>query len=922
MKNDGRYVFKKDRREAYEALQAPFAVFQYVGGKVVTLLVTDGLCVFQGETRDVLTEHFDTCVFKKVHPDDVQRLAQEVYKFALQEGKYDVVYQARLYGKDEYRYVHAISKYHVMEDGSQVAFTHYEDITEAVQSLVNSAQNTEMALTKFLDEHASAMIIMTCKSERLCYYNKAAVRMLKPKVIFDTAMTFQQFFYSDIPNGMVGLLSHIDMGTHIVEEPRTHRKLEVKVVSTTWDKEAAYAIYFYEFTDANDKTDISSDLRHKREAFHDIMFNGPSNDKPFWQDGYTAFRLWNITKNCLALDEGYNFLKGIYGDALTYSSYLHAVLEHVPRLDEHQILKLMEPENLPLLYETDNYPRSFCFRMETTYGHIDMQTSFRLMRSPDTGDLYLKVSEENISQRIIKETMFQKALEKEYDYIAYFDGKADTCRIVLSTATSPDQRDRLVSIEDYLINFREQIGTVIRSATEFIDFIMQCCYDNSEYVYTYNLPNGQVKSICIQLLDRENKLFFAYRTDVTRLLRKEHDRVLEIERLKDEAEAANQKKSLFLSSMSHDLRTPLNGIIGFTELALQDQDMAKKQEYLGKVKIAGELLLDIINDTLELSRIESGKLLLKPEPVDGNQYWESVVTALQPAAAMKNVHLTMDFSAYPHEVIKVDRVQVKKVLLNLISNAIKYTPAGGNINVSVQVPKPPVAGYTHRIVVEDTGIGMSEEFMTHMYEPFSQEQRPEAKNVVGTGLGLAIVKRIVDFMNGQIKVQSKINTGTRFVVDLPIEHWAKKEDEIKLKQEEERKQQTIIQAKLSHKNVLLCEDNELNAEIATLLLKNKKMHVDWCENGQEALAALQASMSGYYDLVLMDVRMPVMDGYAATRAIRKLEREDLKNIPVIAMTANAFEEDIKEAEAAGMNDYATKPVNPSALFATLAKYIK
>lgn len=392
------------------------------------------------------------------------------------------------------------------------------------------------------------------------------------------------------------------------------------------------------------------------------------------------------------------------------------------------------------------------------------------------------------------------------------------------------------------------------------------------------------------------------------------------EQAKLQADRANEAKSTFLASMSHDLRTPLNGILGYTELALQETRAAHKQDYLNKVKISSRLLLDMVNDTLDLSHIESGKLVLKPEVLDGKQYWEEIVTAMQPVAAVKNIDLRTDFSQYPQKMIRIDRVQVKKILVNIISNAIKYTPDGGTVTVSIKILEPPEKGCTRRIIVEDTGIGMSKEFMTHMFEPFSQEQRPEAANVTGTGLGLAIIHRIVHLMGGTISVESEMHKGTKFIVDLPIESWDKKaEDSLNRTNALCEK---VIRNTLMNRRVLLCEDNSINADIAQLLLKNKNMIVDWAKDGQEGVERFSMSEPGFYDAILMDIRMPLLDGIQATSAIRSLSRSDAKDIPIIAMTADIFEETIRETKKIGMNTYVAKPIVPDVLYTTLADQIK
>ncbi len=443
-------------------------------------------------------------------------------------------------------------------------------------------------------------------------------------------------------------------------------------------------------------------------------------------------------------------------------------------------------------------------------------------------------------------------------------------------------------------------------------------------VYEIVLPtrDNHVFGWRISYLGSNQHKVLILRRDVTNIVAKEHKLMEDMAAAKLAADVANQAKSNFLNNMSHDLRTPLNGILGFTALALEEKDVQKKQAYLERIQTSGQLLEALVNDTLELSRIESGKLVLKPELVDGRDFWSSLVNALIPAAEMKGIRLDTEPEQYPAEMIKVDQLQVKKVLLNLISNAVKYTPAGGTVKVTVQALQDDERGYTRRLTVEDTGIGMIKEFMERMYEPFSQELRPGRENIIGTGLGLAIVKRIVDFMGGCISVQSKVGHGTRFIVDLPIEHWAKKPEDVARKQEEMDFIEKEILTKLCDKKVLVCEDNYLNAEIATLILKDKRMDVDWAKDGKQGVKAFADSMPGYYDFILMDVRMPVMDGYVAAGRIRHLQRKDAETVPIIALSANAFEDDMREAEKAGMNDYVTKPINPHHLFSVMAKYVE
>jgi len=380
-----------------------------------------------------------------------------------------------------------------------------------------------------------------------------------------------------------------------------------------------------------------------------------------------------------------------------------------------------------------------------------------------------------------------------------------------------------------------------------------------------------------------------------------------------EADRANEAKSSFLSMMSHDLRTPLNGIIGFTDIALKEKDVEKKQEYLGKIKSSGNLLLDLVNDTLDLSRIESGKMTLEPERTDFRTVGESVVTALRPSAELKDIRLYADPSGFPEGDIWADRLKLQKIFLNLLSNAIKYTPRGGTVWASIEMMPEDGNGRNVRMTVRDTGIGISEGFLPKLFQPFSQEHRQETAPVNGTGLGLAIMKRIVDMMGGEVRLKSEVDKGTTFFVELPIRFMREADVHV-----EELRECPVS---LNGKRFLLCEDNEVNREIANVILKDHGVSVSNAEDGNEGLRKFLESASGWYDLILMDVRMPVMDGIEATKAIRSSGRSDAKEIPIIAMTADVFEETIRQCKEAGMNGFISKPFEPERMIKELEKQL-
>ena len=369
--------------------------------------------------------------------------------------------------------------------------------------------------------------------------------------------------------------------------------------------------------------------------------------------------------------------------------------------------------------------------------------------------------------------------------------------------------------------------------------------------------------------------------------------------------AVANAKSDFLSNISHDMRTPLNGIIGYTDLAVSTDNPQEKQDYLKKIGISGRFLLNLINDTLDISKIESGKYTLSPAPVSGSELLESIVVPIRLSAKAKNIDFTISADPQYYGMLNVDRLNLQKIVLNLLSNAIKFTPSGGSVRLLVNAVEPPEGNINTRIIVEDTGVGISEEFMPDLFEPFMQERTSQTRGIVGTGLGLSIVKRVAVLMGGDVAVESQKGKGSRFTVSLPIAFSGEKKEETPAEAEKES---------LAGLSVLLCEDNQMNTEIAKKLLEKNGLHVTCAENGKAGLEIFKKSEPGTFDVILMDLRMPVMNGIEAAGAIRALQREDAAAVPIIALSADVFEEDLRRCREAGMNDHTVKPINPEELF--------
>ena len=384
-----------------------------------------------------------------------------------------------------------------------------------------------------------------------------------------------------------------------------------------------------------------------------------------------------------------------------------------------------------------------------------------------------------------------------------------------------------------------------------------------------------------------------------------------------EAEHANRAKSEFLSNMSHDIRTPMNGIVGMTAIAAANIDNKEQVENcLKKITLSSRHLLGLINDVLDMSKIESGKMVLNMEQISLREAMESVASICRPQAEAKGQRFDVSVHDISEENVMCDGVRINQVLINLLSNAIKFTPDGGLIRMELyQEASPKGEGFVRvRIRVKDNGIGMSEEFQKHIFDSFSREDSQRVHRTEGTGLGMAITKFIVvDAMAGAIDVKSRRGEGTEFCVTLDMERAGTSGGEAEPSAERVRD--------LSGRHILVAEDNELNWEIASELLGEEGLILDWAENGRVCVETLQASPVGFYDAILMDVRMPVMGGYEAARAIRSLERED-RDLPIIAMTADAFAEDVKRSLDCGMNAHVAKPIDVREVMRLLDKFIK
>ena len=584
---------------------------------------------------------------------------------------------------------------------------------------------------------------------------------------------------------------------------------------------------------------------------------------------------------------------------------------------------------------------SYDYEAQTLSGnHAWLRRSVAMTRNRD-GEVIAYTNVKDITAIVsqkVREDAYMHALATEYDSIIiidvtnpdkYYDRVLIRGRLTERLAALIDEETANEPIYskklDLMLRFvhpddKEQFYADTRR-----EKVIQVCNDDRTHVVSFRIMKNAGDFLYYQLCfvplrDADGRLtgVVAGMKNVDSEVRKEMRGRQELENAKYEAEAANRAKTAFLFNMSHDIRTPMNAILGYTDVAIRHRDdQTRVDDSLAKIKTAGGHLLNLINDILEMSRIESDMLEITEEPMDIRRLIESVGYMSSSLAMQKSIDFKIDVGGIDNPYVYCDELHANEVLINLTSNAIKYTPEGGRVRFGVKQIRPVTAGKTvFRFEVADDGIGMSEEFQQHLFEAFSREKTSTVSQQQGAGLGLSIVKRIVGLAGGTINVTSRQNEGSIFTVEMPMRVM---DEEAIRKYEEDRKPLDISEEefRLENKKVLLVEDNEMNREIATELLEEAGLVVDTAEDGVIALKAINEKGTDYYDFVLMDIQMPVMDGYEATKAIRALQGGD--RVTIISLSANAFEEDIQKSLSMGMNAHVAKPIDVSVLLKTMKK---
>lgn len=669
--------------------------------------------------------------------------------------------------------------------------------------------------------------------------------------------------------------------------------------------------------------DITAQIRAEQSYEEQLSYQ-----KMFTQNSIaTAFL--NLTKNKL-VNRAYRY-KGSdkWKESETADEFLYRIRMRVfggPEWD--YIRNTLNADAMIREYENGNtmIELEYLFELDQTLC-IWCEHVMHLIKNPNTGDIECFMYLNDTNEKRIRQEVFGMVAYKAYEMIACISTFKKTLKVLAVSAeeeqsSAKDSRDYTTAMDELIdqIVYQQDVAKC-RQALE-LDTIQHQLENQETYTLFYR-AKGETKEHPLRkkaemfYISRARGLICFMRTDITANYEEEQQQNDKLQLALAEAKKANQAKTEFLSNMSHEIRTPMNAVLGLSELALDEVDRPfVVRQYLSQINASGTYLLGLINDILDMSRIESEKIVLKPEPFTTKECVENVFTLLKEKIDEKQLQFSFEGSNLTEKAIMVDKMRYEQIFMNLIYNAVKFTPKGGRIYVIVTQLSKKDNHVRSRIIVGDTGIGMTPEFVAKAFDPFEQEDSNNTTGGMGTGLGLSIVKNLIKMMGGTVEVKSEIDKGTEFIIELEFEIAP-----IAPEVEQAATEHALTLYDFSGRTVLLAEDNDINRQIAAIMLEKQGFTVDNAVNGKEAVDMFASQEAHYYDIILMDIKMPVMDGLEATKKIRALKREDAGSIPIIAMTANAFDEDVELSLKAGMNAHLSKPIDRMILYKTLADWI-
>ncbi|WP_455599417.1 PAS domain S-box protein [Cloacibacillus sp.] len=923
---------KSSLERIINSIPSGIGVYRLKEDEVSLIAVNSTFSDMLGMTHEELKRKISEDIFQNVHPDDVALLKEKMAESYRELHHMECAYRLRNENTGEYRWIYHTGISVPQPDGSQTAYVCYTDISaqKAAEEKLKRQAEYLQRLYDTMPCGISQYSVNNLNGDKpYCYVNR------RGREIYGVGATEEGYIaYARVHPDDRG--KYIDMLNRVVEEGQSS-PYELRFVrhdgKVFWISGIVERIRDVEGNDIyqsvyNDITELKEAQLRAEEEYKRLSrrYEDELNSLKDVSADYVSIMRVNMTKDVVEDLVETNRDIDIFHSGMSLSEIVESMepffiseeskAEFLNKIDYRSLTREFELGNDRLTFEQPFLDH------DGSMTWVELQINVR--KHPDSGDLIAFFCERDITTRKQLADTFKMVIAQDYDSIIRLDGRRNRYILFISDGSGeqpayeglnysrdiawfaekfivPEDRERALSEMEY---------SNVAAGLERHD-IYQVLFDVQN-----NSGRRCRKSIKYSYIDRENEIILMTRQDITEVVAAENRAKDEIEAALKRAEQASLAKGEFLARMSHEMRTPMNAIMGMTVL-LKDAlgDPAAVDDYIGKINSSSHFMLGLINDVLDMAKIESGEFALYPSRYEYKEFAGAIDAMIRPLCRQKGVEFVFD-SKWPTAAVLVDKVRLNQIFLNLLSNAVKFTPPGGR--VEYLMPEAEVHG--DRIwcdfIVRDNGIGMSEEFQKHLFEPFTQENAADGGSC-GTGLGLAISKSIVDKMGGCFHIRSEEGKGTEIRLHLELEIAGDEKPAAAL---EDRGAHGGVKA-LRGRRVLLAEDHPLNTEIARKLLAKVGTEVVPAVNGALAVAAFAASPAGYFDAVLMDIRMPEMDGLTAARKIRELPRADAKAVPIIAMTANAFDDDRRKSEEAGMNGHLAKPIEPELLYSTLARAV-
>lgn len=892
-----------------------------------------------------------------MHPEDRSEVDRMVEKQLAYSDEYHVEYRMRK--KDgSYIWVHDVGRRITAEDGRPAIISVCLDITserKSQEEILNLYNNIPGAVFQCRREEPWQVIEANDGLFEFLGYSRQEFKqigsIIAPLIFPEDRERVRTDLEQQLGNGQ----KSVELDYRIVCKDSKVKWISLKGQLLKKDAEEFLYCVFVDITDSRAVL-----LRQREQYIRELEYSNELADSAL-----ITKLLANITQNRVEICAGLENSSVVHtGDRFTEGIF-HLLLCVVDAEKQKEICSMWERKKILSDFEQGrtNYRTEYRRRQKDGTVIWSLSTA-KSYQNPETGDIMFFVYSFDITDSKMTDIILKNNMEYVFDYILDVDIQRDTYRLL---SWNEETSGAFPVSGSFTYEKQKYIQRVIKSEEERNLFLQKINFSymkerlKKEPYYSFQIlafdekGNHRVKKVQIAYIDPLLDRICMTRVDVTDVVKKEQEQKETLASALMAAEQANAAKSDFLSRMSHEIRTPMNAIIGMAVIAAQAvRENAQAADCIEKIEISSKYLLSLINDILDMNRIESGKMLLKNEVIFWKEFIGNITTICNSQAQAKGVYFEYQLDSSLEEAYLGDAMKLQQVLINILGNAVKFTNPGGKVLLSVRVIKQQGSDAVLIFRIQDTGIGINSEFLPHIFEPFAQESTGMTSLYGGTGLGLAISKNIVDMMGGTISIQSTSGKGTEFLVTVRLGTCSKTKQSIvqkrKSQQQTENEQESTVwmselpvktdvtgvqteqifteenefymkEFDFRGKRILLAEDHPLNAEIAAELLKMKGFEVELAENGLQAVELFEQSDCGYYDAILMDIRMPVMDGLTAARKIRSLNKRDASVIPVIAMTANAFDEDIEKSRSAGMNAHLAKPIDIKKLYLTLSGFL-